>query len=466
MNMTLAQAAAAMNACGDIDPALQERYIAAVRTDSRAVRPGDLFVCLPGAKFDGHNFVEQAVASGAIAVLAERPLPEIMDRVPVLMVTDSLAALGRLGAYWRSRTSATVVAVTGSAGKTTVKEMLASILAEVGETARNYKNFNNQLGVPMCMLDFTGDERFWVLELGISQPHDMNELGAIVRPDRAVIGNIGPAHLEGLGDLDGVARCKTDLLAFVADGGRAYVSMDYPQLWQAATSRFALTVGFSTTGRSDRFSARYLGHNEEGGQYELVLDGERVDITMPLCGAYQAENMLAAATAAHDLGADPEHIARGLRGAALPEHRSACLPVGGWTLVDDAYNANPLAMHRAVDSAADMAGSAPLVLVLGAMRELGDTAADLHRELGRAIAATPAQAVFYEGEHAEDVAAGLGNGEWPGQFVRLSSPEAFPEAFGALGLDGGVVLFKGSRSTQMERYVQSLSDWLSKESTA
>lgn len=466
MNMTLAEAVRAMGAYGDIDDVQQGCKIGAVRTDSRAVGTGDLFVCLPGENFDGHNFAAQAADNGAIAVVAERPLPEVFGRVPVLIVRDSLAAIGRLGAFWRTRTKAQVVAVTGSAGKTSVKEMLAAILSEVGETAKNYKNFNNQLGVPMCMLEFTGEERFWVVELGISMPHDMNELGAIVRPDFAVINNIGPAHLEGLGDIDGVARCKTDILDFVAEGGRAFVSMDYPELWEKATSRFAETVGFSAKDRSARFTARYLGAGEKGGRYELCLDGQTVELDVPFCGAYFAENILAAATAAYELGAGMPEIERGLMKARLPEHRNACISAGGFMLVDDTYNANPLAMQRAVEGAAEMAGDRPLVLVLGEMRELGSGAAEHHRHLGETIVKVGATAVFYSGGQSEAVSAGLGNGSYGGTFSVLGEPAAFPEAFSGLGLQGGVVLFKGSRSTKMERYVQSLADWLSGEGKA
>nr|WP_209280132.1 UDP-N-acetylmuramoyl-tripeptide--D-alanyl-D-alanine ligase [Desulfobaculum xiamenense] len=455
-----------MGACGDIEPSAQGREITGVKTDSRAVGPGDLFVCLPGENFDGHNFASQAVDNGAIAVLADRPLPELHDRASVLLVTDTLTALGRLGAFWRSRTSAIVVAVTGSAGKTTTKEMLASILSEVGETAKNYKNFNNQLGVPMCMLGFSGTEKFWVLELGISHPHDMHELGDIVRPDCAVIGNIGPVHLEGLGNLDGVARCKTDLLDYTRRSGRAYVSMDYPELWAHATTRFPFTVGLSVQGRSERFHASYLGADRSGGRYALRLDDVEIELHLPYFGEYFAENMLAAAATAHDLGAGPEAIRRGLEKARLPEHRSACSVVGGWAVIDDTYNANPLSMERAVKCAADIAGETPLALVLGEMRELGPDAAELHRELGRTIAATGAKAVFFNGDHADALAAGLADGNWQGAFATAPSPENFPDAFAELGLSGGVVLFKGSRSTKMERYVQSLTDWLNGETRA
>ncbi len=460
MKLTLSQAAAAMNAVGDV-PQGRDAALSGVCTDSRVVGPGQLFFCLAGANFDGHAFAADALRAGAAGVVVSMPVPEAEGLGPVLMVRDVLEALGRLGAFWRSRTQAVVVAVTGSAGKTTVKEMLAAILSRLGETAKNAGNFNNQLGVPLTMLGCTGAERFWVLELGISLPGDMDELAAMVRPDVAVIGNVGPAHLEGLGSLAGVAEAKTDLLNYLAPGGRAFVCADYPELRERARAKCRALTEFTARGEDLDFSGEYLGRTGEGlGRYRLNLNGLPVELEAPFTGAVFAENMIAAAATAHALGAGAEDVAAGIREAVVPGGRFDVRRAGAWTVVDDTYNANPLSMRQAVASAAEMAGDGALVLVLGEMRELGGEAGALHRELGRAAAAHGPAAVFFHGDAAEALSQGLDDGHFAGRFAQLGDPEAFARNFAELGLGGGVVLFKGSRGCRMERYLRAWTEAL------
>ena len=209
--------------------------VCGVVTDSRKAGPGSLFVCVPGERVDGHDFAAAAVERGAVALLAQRPLsvPDGGGEVPVFVVPDSVEGLGQLARWWRDRTSALVTGVTGTAGKTTVKEVLAQVLSVRGKTARNALNLNNQIGMPLSMLAADGDEAFWVMEAGISHEGDMEALGAILRPDLALILNVGAGHTAGLGK-KGVAWHKTRLLASLAGGGRALVSADYPDLAREA----------------------------------------------------------------------------------------------------------------------------------------------------------------------------------------------------------------------------------------
>lgn len=456
LNLTVSQAASAMGAVGDVDNG-QDIRVSGVCTDSRVLRPGEIFFCLSGENFDGHEFAGKAMAGGAAAVVVSRPLPELSGQGPVLMVRDVLVALGALGCAWRMAACSKVVAVTGSAGKTTVKEMLAGMLEAVGATGKNYKNFNNQLGVPQCMLGLSGTEAFWVLELGISLPHDMDELGAMVRPDVAVINNIGPAHLEGLGSLEGVARAKTDLLRYLSDDGSAFVCMDYPLLWDCARAIRPDVIGFSAMGAEAPYRGEYLGQAQGGGgRFRLTLRGEVLEFEAPFTGSYFAENMIAAAAVAHSLGANAAAIEAGVRATSVPEHRFEVRAAGPWTVIDDAYNANPLSMRRSIASAAELADQRPLVLVLGEMKELGQDAPRLHRELGQVVAGTGAQALLWFGGHGDEVHRGLGNGHWPGTFMQTEEPRNLKSNLAELGLTGGVVLVKGSRSCKMERYVREL----------
>jgi UDP-N-acetylmuramoyl-tripeptide--D-alanyl-D-alanine ligase len=453
MNLTLRDAVLCLT--GNETPGLLgDRMIAAVRTDSRAVAPGDLFFCLKGERFDAHDFAAQVDEAGAAAIVASRPLEGIA--CPVILVPDTQIALGRLARCWRDRFGAQaggkVVAVTGTAGKTTLKELLAQTLAQTLSVAKNHKNFNNQVGLPLSMLAATGQEDAWVMEVGISQPHDMAELGAIIAPDLAVVLNIGPAHLEGLGDLSGVAKAKASLLAHLRPGGLGLCCMDYPELWAEAKALLPEVHGFSAGNSFARYYARFEEALPGGrGLFEIIVDGQAFWAELPACGAHFAENAAAVAGACHLLGLTTEQIASGLAAASLPDQRFCCAEAGCWRVVDDTYNANPLSMRRSIEAARLMAGEGQLVLVLGDMKELGPGAALAHQELGAVVKAAKPAAVYFQGEFAAQVATGA-----PG--VPLTAVTEPGQVLAALAkLDaGGTILVKGSRSCRMEAYAKSL----------
>jgi len=434
-----------------------EREITNVRTDSRAVTSGDLFFCLRGERFDAHDFAQQVAGAGAAAIVAERELPGVS--CPVIVVDDTQLALGTLARFWRDTTTAKVLAVTGSAGKTTAKELLAQTLGSVLKVAKNHKNFNNQVGLPLSVLATTGQENAWVMEVGISKPHDMNELGVIIAPDLAVVLNIGPAHLEGLGDLAGVARAKASLFTHLRPGGRGLCSMDYPELWAEAQRLLPEVVGFSAKDSFAKYYARFEEALPGGrGLYEIIVDRQAFWAELPACSEHFAENAAAKAWACHMLGLSPEQIASGLARVELPGQRFCCAQAGAWCVVDDTYNANPLSMRRSIEAAKLMAGESPLVLVLGDMKELGAGAAKAHEELGAVIAGIKPAAVYFQGEFAADVQRGAGSAA---TVTPVTDPAQVLDALKAFA--GGAVLVKGSRSCRMEAYSQALLAGLSTE---
>ncbi len=456
MKLTLRQLEACLLGAPET-PEGQDRDVCEIRTDSRAVGRGDVFFCLSGERFDGHEFAAQAVGQGALAVVAGRPLPEI-TRVPVLVVRDTVAALGRLGRCLRDATRARVVCVTGTAGKTTVKEMLAQVAGQRFSVAKNYKNWNNQIGLPLSIFAASGQEDVWVLEAGISKPNDMDELGFIVAPDLAVIHNIGPAHLQGLGDLRGVARAKASLLKHLRPGGVALVSRDYPLLLEEAMALKPEAVTFSTRDQDAPFYCAFEGHaGGDSGLYLLKTPLGEVQTVLPFCGAHFAENVAAVAAAAHHLGLSGAETVQGLASFQRPDQRFCCLTGGGWTLIDDSYNANPLSMTRAVEAAKALAGDRPLVLVLGAMGELGPDAAQAHEAMGRFLKTVAPAQVLFQGSYAADVARGYGSNGVPAPVAAVADAEATLAAWRRLRLSGGVVLVKGSRSARMELHVAALS---------
>ncbi|WP_029898290.1 UDP-N-acetylmuramoyl-tripeptide--D-alanyl-D-alanine ligase [Desulfohalovibrio reitneri] len=455
MRLSLDRIAAATGAVGELPEPSPE--VVGVCTDSRMVEPGQLFVCLPGSRFDGHYFAADAAAKGAAAILSQMPLPDVTD-TPVLFVTDTVAALGKLAAAWRAQTRAKVTAVTGSAGKTTLKEMLAQVLSRHMDVAKNYKNFNNQIGLPLTILAATGEEGAWVLELGISKPGDMAELAPVARPDVAVIHNVGPAHLEGLGDLAGVARAKAELLGSLKAGGTAIVSRDYPELLAAAGEYDVRLTTISALDESADFSCFFLGPSQdgEGGLFRFTRrGGETVEAELPYLGSHLAENMAAVAAAADAHGLSLDENVAGLAEPVCVEQRFQRRRLGDFEIIDDSYNANPLSVAVAVDCAASLAGGrgCPLVLVLGDMLELGGGEEAAHEELGRRLAECSGQAVIYRGGQAEAVRRGLAGAK---TLAEVETGEDFLRAWRDLGIEGGVVLFKGSRSCRMEELHQAL----------
>jgi len=441
--------------------------ITSVQTDSRTVGKGDLFFCIDGEKFDGHEFAAQAAKSGAAGIVASRMLADL--GVPVIMVRNTTTALGRLAACWRDTCGAKLVAVTGTAGKTTVKEMLSVVVSEKFTTAKNYRNFNNQIGLPLSMLKADCTQDIWIMELGISVRGDMEELAPIASPDLAVITNVGPGHLEGLGNEAGVALAKTSLLKYLRQSGTAVISQDYPLLWDAARELVDNPVGFSglpydqthESTWNDTFEktecdyvASFLAAEANGwGRFRLRTPDGDGEITAPFCGDHFAENLACVAAAAHQLGLTREDVIKGISTLKTDSQRFCCKGSDSVLVIDDSYNANPLSMAHSLKTAAKMAGARPLVLVLGDMRELGEETSMRHEELGRLVRDMDPKAFFYKGSLQEDVRRGL-NGSI--HLSEVHSPEEFIQAWNDLELDEAVVLVKGSRSLKMETFAGAL----------
>ena len=433
--------------------------------DSREVKEGNLFFCLPGERVDGHDYAAAAVEKGALAVIGSRnPFTKLSkkNRPPVLVVHDVPAALARIAAVHRNLTKGVVVGVTGTSGKTSVKETLASVLNVAGKTDKNPVNLNNQIGLPLSMLNASEDAAYWVMEAGISRPHDMDELGAILRPDIALILNAGAGHVQELGDR-GVAHYKARLLAYLADKGLGVVSADYPALEDEARKYDADVVYFSAEDVEERYFASYLGPDgvsgPDRGSYHLSLDGEGVAVNAPFLGAYGAENVAAIGAVAHSLGLTAPEIAAGFAAAQLPAQRFALRETGGFLMIDDSYNANPLSMRRMLEAAAGMATErgSDLVLVLGEMGELGPDSPEYHYQLGQQAAALAPKALIWKGGQGEAVRKGLHEAGYAGSFAHVGDAASFTAAFLSAGAHSGVVLFKGSRSNKLEELVTAFA---------
>jgi UDP-N-acetylmuramoyl-tripeptide--D-alanyl-D-alanine ligase len=332
------------------------------------------------------------------------------------------------------------------------------------QVSKNYKNWNNELGLPLSMLGFNCREQYWVLEAGISKKGDMDVLGQILNPDLALVVNVGPAHLQGLRDLSGVAREKARLLHYLRPGGMGVASKDYPELTKRLPLREDMRlVHFSTRQGQAKYQGSYLGLQDSGkSRFLLDLQGQILDLELDLHGQFMLENLLAACSAAWSLGLDPEAIRLGLQQTKLPEHRGQIKRQGSFLVIDDCYNANPLSMRCALDHVQTLASPGQLYLILGDMKELGAEAEKEHEELGRHVADLDPSGVFYIGEYASQFQAGYTSRGRAEKLYLLQEAQEILPCWQSLKPRQGTLLIKASRGCRLERCLQLLGPELEK----
>ncbi|MDS4020097.1 MAG: UDP-N-acetylmuramoyl-tripeptide--D-alanyl-D-alanine ligase [Candidatus Competibacter sp.] len=423
---------------------------AAVGTDSRQLPAGALFVALVGPNFDGHDFVAAAREQGACAALVDRP---VADPLPQLRVADTRLALGRLAAAWRARFTKPLIALTGSNGKTTLKEMIAAILRIRGRTLATEGNLNNDIGVPLTLLRLNSGHAYAVIEMGANHPGEIAYLTGLARPDVAIINNAGPCHLEGFGDVAGVARGKGEIFLGLSPDGVAVINRDdpYADYW-AGLNPGRRIVDFGLD-QPAAINGRVL--DPAANRFRLRAGGEEIDVRLPVPGRHNVRNALASAAAALVAGATLEEVRRGLEslrgvGGRMQRLRGR----HGGAVIHDAYNANPASLAAALQAVG--AGPGRKWLVLGDMRELGPTADELHARSGHEARAAGFERLYTLGEHSRAAAAAFDGGDrhYP------SVDALIAELTDDLLLSGGeppVVLVKGSRGMRMERVVAALA---------
>lgn len=439
-------------------PGSAERF-ARVTTDTRTLGTGDLFVALVGERHDAHAFAAAAVAAGATGLLVARPvdLPAAAD-VVVLEVPDTLRALQDLGADLRRRVAPCVLAITGSNGKTTTKEMLAAILvAHAGGPERVLKtqgNLNNLIGVPLTLLALTGDESHAVVEMGMNAPGEIARLTEIADPDVGLITNVGPAHLEGLGSVEGVARAKGELFATMRREATVVVNAEDAHVAALGAAFPGRRVGF---GAGTDVTAESVTCDARGAaSFRLRLGGAAVDVRLRIPGRHNVMNALAAAAAAWAVGASPAAIATGLAAATSVGGRMRVVTLAnGVTIVDDSYNANPASVAAALRSLAD-APATRRIAVLGDMLELGAASAEQHRAVGGLAGTVGLAALYLHGDFARDTAAGAAATMSAAAIHVAPDHAAIAAALAADARRGDWVLVKGSRGQRMEEVVRLL----------
>ena len=426
-----------------------DREFGRVTHDSRALGAGDLFVAIRGERFDGHEFIAQAEKQGAAGALVERSVQATLSQV---LVKDSRRGLGAYAAHWRRRFTLPLVGVTGSSGKTTLKEMIASILRQRGTTLATRGNMNNDIGMPLTLLELDGSCRYAVIEMGTNHPGEIGYLAKLATPDIGVVTNAGPAHLEFLKDVAGVAKEKGALFSSLTGDGTAVINADdtHAGLWKEMAGRRRV----STFGFSEQADFHPLPGVLEPGdghwRFHLRSPAGEVDISVSLPGRHNVSNALAAAAAGVAAGASLEDVRAGL--AQAPATTGRLIVGTGWNgcrLIDDTYNANPLSLMAAVEYAVGLGDRA--WLVLGDMGELGPSSERLHAESGARLRAVGIERLYTLGSMSRCAAEAFGAGaRW---FEDLDGLVRTLQT----DLDRHVTLLvKGSRSMRMERVVEAL----------
>ncbi len=422
-----------------------------VGTDTRKLQPGQLFVALKGENFDGNAFAAQSLENGAVAALVSSHANEVKTG---LLVADTRVALGQLAAYWRGKFEIPLAAITGSNGKTTVKEMLASILSIVAGgdeyVLATQGNLNNDIGMPVTLLRLRGQHKFAIAEMGMNHAGEISYLTKLAKPDVALVNNATQAHLGGLGSLGAIASAKGEIFEGLSENGIAVINHDdqFCDYWKGLASRSRIFT-FGLNAGADVTANYQLG--VDGSQVQMQTPQGNIDFNLPVAGLHNIRNALAASALALNMGASLQQVALGLAQFAGVKGRLQQQPgINGALVIDDTYNANPASMKAAIDVLAKR--PAPRLMVMGDMGELGDEAPSLHAEIGLYAKKAGVEKLYLLGELTAEACAAFGEGA-----QRFDTPETLSDAIKQEMSASATVLVKGSRFMRMERVVNLIT---------
>lgn len=440
---------------------------AGVGIDSRTITADRFFVAIRGTAHDGHQFVDQVVAQGGRGIVIEAAAQARLAHayyaklgVACCVVEDGVAALGKLARYQRDRHDIPVVAVTGSNGKTSTRMMTAAVLAQRFNTLATQGNLNNEIGLPLTLFNLEAGHAAAVLELGMNHAGELTRLGAVCRPTIGVITNVGPAHLEFLGSLEGVAAAKAELISQVADDGCVVLNADDPLVADMVKGAGERRVIFF--GREENAQVRAIDVRPDAGgvYFELILPHGRVPVHLNTAGLFMVYNALAAAAVGLACGLSSREIRRGLQKFAPVEGRLQVIKIArGVSIIDDSYNANPESMAAAADTLKLLKGEHPGIAVVGDMFELGVRSQDLHRQLGELLVARGVVRLFACGRYAANVAEGARRAGMAQAAIFTGDKDEVTRALLEQLAEDSWILVKGSRGMGMETVVAAINRW-------
>jgi len=438
-----------------------DEHLNGVSTDTRTLRSDQLFLALDGPNFDGNRFAHDAVQRGAGCLLlrADNPRPALIEdlpgETPVVVHDSPRRALAELAAWHRQRLDIPVIGITGSCGKTTTKNILSELLTDHRAVISSPASFNNEIGVPHTLLLADSTTEALIVEMGTNQPGEIRTLCQTARPNAGIITNVGAAHLEGLGSVEGVAREKGDLAVSLPSDGFCVLNDDCRWTRVLRTLTDARVITFSVDGRGD-LNATDVWFHPGGTTFRL---NDEHEVTSPLLGLHTVQNLLAALSAVVGLGIELRDVLPAVSRLKGERRRMERIEAGGFTIFDDSYNANPDSARASVRVLAGLHGHARRVLVLADMLELGDFAAEMHHEVGRLAREARIDLLILVGELTCATAAGaLEAGMRPDQVIHMKDVDEGMTQVPGLIREGDVVLIKGSRAMGLDRLVGHLAD--------
>jgi UDP-N-acetylmuramoyl-tripeptide--D-alanyl-D-alanine ligase len=472
--VNLREIARLSGASHSLDVQLAETEPSGFTIDSRAVRPGELFIAIPGERVDGHQFVREVFEKGACAaIVVHKRLPSSanLDGLgesanKLLFVENTACALQQMAARVLARWHRHIIGITGSAGKTTMKDLTAQVLGAGGNVIKSPGNFNTSYGLSLTVLRMIaagakpGDFDFAVLEMGMNSFGEIACLTNIAPPTVGLVGNVGAAHMEFFGSQDAIARAKAEMVDGVKAGGTAVLNADDPRVIKMRERRSDIAfVTFGIETQADVMAVEVKGEDDlSGTRFVLKTPDDQAALKLPLIGRHNVYNALAAAAVAYCFGMSSEQIAQRLAGATPSKMRGELIRfTNGVTVIDDTYNSNPAALLESVRAMIDAKGFTRRIVVAGEMLELGALGADLHRRCGREIAAMKIDRLIgVRGLAGELIAGAIENGMQPGQTDFCETPEEAAEKLIAQQSEGDLVLVKGSRGVQTERVIEKM----------
>ncbi|NKF52360.1 UDP-N-acetylmuramoyl-tripeptide--D-alanyl-D-alanine ligase [Shewanella sp. WXL01] len=432
-----------------------DKQVLSLSTDSRNIGEQGAFLALIGERFDGHQFAQTAIDNGAQSLIVSRKLDDVPATVSQLIVADTHQALGLIGEFVCQQVNPRRVALTGSNGKTTVKEMVAAILSQQHEVLFTAGNFNNDIGVPLTLLRLQHQHEYGVFELGANHQGEINYTSSLVSPEVALVNNIGHAHLEGFGSQQGIAQAKSEIFNHLTSDGTAIINADdaYASFLSDKAKAFKqLWFSKSQADKADVTASKIVADNQGCYQFLLGYQGQSLQINLPLPGEHQVSNALAAASICFALGVQIDVVVSGLNQLKPVKGRMQPHALGRFLLVDDSYNANPSSVQAAIDWLQQRDGYR--ALVLGDLGELGDNAAPLHAELGKYAKQAQLDGLFCAGKLTRNTSEEFG----AEHFEQVA--DLVPSLVATLNRSQGqvTVLVKGSRSAAMERVIIELQN--------
>jgi UDP-N-acetylmuramoyl-tripeptide--D-alanyl-D-alanine ligase len=432
-------------------------------TDSRQISNAALYLPIIGERFDGHDFISDAIKDGALGSLVQSGLEEkikaVSGDVTLISVNDTLEALGDIAHFWRKKFELPIIAVTGSSGKTTTKEMVAGTVGTTKRTLKNRGNFNNLVGLPLTLLEINAGHEVAIVEMGTNRRGEIARLTQIAMPDVGLITNIGPAHLEGFKSMDVVRKEKWDLFNNMGNRGTAIINNDDDSLREMAGRWKGKAVTFGIKNDADVRAEHISVHERTGTKFTLTIGGASRELTMSTTGEHNIYNALAAAASSCAVGIEHDLICEGLQSFKPISGRMEILNLkNGAFLIDDTYNANPASVGVALKTLKDLKGKQKSTLILGDMLELGTWAEEMHQDIGGLIADTGVDTIFLRGKFSHAVAEGaVRKGLKSNQIYFPETAEEIATHLRQHFKKGDWVLVKGSRNMKMEEIVQELT---------